>query len=144
MENRKRPAEPDALDGVVASEIEMLRLFFRSREEEIRKLSSRRLKASALRDELIREIVYAFTQRATYRIIDYQNVLSHLGSANTVRNEINILEEAGLVLKLPDEADRRITYVVSTAKLMDFYRTQMPRLEDNVRLILSVPSRPNK
>lgn len=129
-------AEWGSLDPEVARDVALLREFTNDRERIMRKLFGRTLRRSAARDEIIRLVVLAFAKGQILRLSSYVRLCAPYATGPSIRSEVELLVQLGLVLLLPDPAHKRANLLAPTKKLIDFYSREMPRLRDEVERLL--------
>lgn len=123
-------AKLGSLDLEVAHDLKLLRDFIEARERHMRRLFGRNVRRSPTRDEILRIVVLAFSECRFLHVSSCIQLCSGYATAPTVRSELALMAEAGLVLFQADAAENRSAYVIPTEKLVEFYNREIPRLRE--------------
>lgn len=124
---RPTPARFGSLEAEAARDVRLLVEFMEAREARMRALFGRQLRPNPTRDDLIRRIVLNFSDQKILSVSEYIRLFASYASAPTIRAEITLLSEAGLVI-LRGGSARRSPKVCPASRLIDFYNHQIPRL----------------
>ena len=131
------PATPGSLHPRVVGDLRLLLQFFADREILWRQQFGPRLKPTPLRDLLVRTVLLDFGEGKRPHVADYQRMLKGQVAAATIRNELRRFEDSGLIVVVPEAADRRQRAVLPTEKLVRFYNDVVPSLIEVLEEILA-------
>lgn len=121
-------AEDGSLTNLAVRGLALIQEFYIVRDRRIRDLVGRKYRRSPLREELMRQITFAFADRKLLRVVDYQKMLADFGSRSLVRTEIDILYAESIVILRHSQSSERATVVVPTNKLISHFNRQVPDL----------------
>lgn len=123
-----RPAEPGALAPAVYANLLRAAEFTRERRAIMSGLYPRRLRHSALREELVSYALLEYGAGRERCISQFARHCDHLGSISAVRNELRYLATMGILHLRGNPSDRRGIRVVPTAAAVRFFNENVPTL----------------
>ena len=138
MQIGKESARPGSLAADALADLVVLQEFAQDRDRALQRLFGQRLGRSHLRDELIRLVVIDFGLGQSRSLRAYQKACAPIGSASATREACRMMSDLGLFVlaSVPRDKSRSATLVLPTQRLVDWYSAQMPKMLDQVQLVM--------